>query len=62
VDTFTMKAEHDGGVCPLCRCWLLAGDVLLIDQEVGWRGHKGCLESLGQPDRYPPLGGGLFTS
>jgi hypothetical protein len=55
-----MKAEYEGGVCPLCGCWVMVGDLLIIQPELGIREHKICRDAQEKPDRYPPLDGPLF--
>jgi hypothetical protein len=57
VDRVVMVAERDGGVCGLCRCAILKGDVLFHYTEYGIREHRCCREARDDPrprvcDRY----------
>ena len=40
-----VKAESDGGVCKLCGCAILKGDVLFTYPEVGVKEHRCCREA-----------------
>jgi len=56
----TLRAENDGGTCPLCGCWFMAGDILLVWHEYGQRVHRCCYENIGKPNKFPPLEEPIF--
>lgn len=55
-DQMIIKAENDGGVCPLCGCWIMAGDVLLVIPETSDRVHRCCHEARKKPpNSFTPM-------
>ena len=44
-----VQTKVDGGVCSLCGCAIMAGDVLLTFPEIGRSLHQVCCEALEKP-------------
>jgi len=45
----TLKVEKDGGVCALCGCAILKGDLVYVDPEMGEKEHVCCRRAREKP-------------
>ena len=60
----TMYVHKDGGICFLCGCAIMAGDVVLSYDTLGRVEHKGCRSAVtdgtaeaARADRFNGYGG-----